>query len=271
MLGAEPEAVPAYTRGLVGAEPARGPAGGGGAASRRGRGRTRRGRATWSVLRMREGGVAKHVGVLARVAARACDADPRLFRPRRRRVAADAGLVAADRRGLPLSREEPLMATLLLSAAGLGARRRARRHRRRARHRGARQGDRRDARRGDRPAAARDRLGAGRDRAGRAVPGDGIERGRADARGSSGACRRGRAADLVEPLPRVGQRGGGRRQGRRRPTMREYSYSVSIAVALCEGAVLRVGRIWADGHRARSVGRRRCRLHAGPRRSCPTR
>ena len=31
------------------------------------------------------------------------------------------------------------------------------------------------------------------------------------------------------------------------PTVREYSYSVSIAVALCEGPVLRVGRIWADG------------------------
>jgi len=38
----------------------------------------------------------------------------------------------------------------------------------------------------------------------------------------------------------VGGKGGG-------TTVREYSYSVSIAVALCEGPVLRVGRIWADG------------------------
>ena len=38
----------------------------------------------------------------------------------------------------------------------------------------------------------------------------------------------------------VGGKGGG-------ATMREYSYSVSIAIALCEGPVLRVGRIWADG------------------------
>ena len=39
----------------------------------------------------------------------------------------------------------------------------------------------------------------------------------------------------------VGGKGGGG------ATMREYSYSVSIAVALCEGPVLRIGRIWADG------------------------
>ena len=38
----------------------------------------------------------------------------------------------------------------------------------------------------------------------------------------------------------VGGKGGG-------TTVREYSYSVSVAVALCEGPVLRVGRIWADG------------------------
>ena len=38
----------------------------------------------------------------------------------------------------------------------------------------------------------------------------------------------------------VGGKGGG-------TTMREYSYSVSIAIALCEGEVSRIGRIWADG------------------------
>ncbi|MEM9145806.1 MAG: glycoside hydrolase/phage tail family protein [Pseudomonadota bacterium] len=30
-------------------------------------------------------------------------------------------------------------------------------------------------------------------------------------------------------------------------TVREYSYSISIAVALCQGRIERVGRIWADG------------------------
>ncbi|HVH03298.1 MAG TPA: host specificity protein, partial [Amaricoccus sp.] len=39
----------------------------------------------------------------------------------------------------------------------------------------------------------------------------------------------------------VGGKGGGG------ATVREYSYSVSIAIALCEGPVLRLGRIWADG------------------------
>ena len=38
----------------------------------------------------------------------------------------------------------------------------------------------------------------------------------------------------------VGGKGGG-------GTLREYSYSISIALALCEGEILRIGRIWADG------------------------
>ncbi|PPB81309.1 putative tail protein [Albidovulum inexpectatum] len=31
------------------------------------------------------------------------------------------------------------------------------------------------------------------------------------------------------------------------PSVKEYSYTVSLAVALCEGEIARVGRIWADG------------------------
>ncbi len=31
------------------------------------------------------------------------------------------------------------------------------------------------------------------------------------------------------------------------PTVRSYSYSISLAVALCEGEITRVGRVWADG------------------------
>ena len=31
------------------------------------------------------------------------------------------------------------------------------------------------------------------------------------------------------------------------PEIREYSYSVSLAIALCEGEITRVGRVWADG------------------------
>ncbi|MZR14037.1 host specificity protein [Maritimibacter sp. DP07] len=31
------------------------------------------------------------------------------------------------------------------------------------------------------------------------------------------------------------------------PTVAEYSYSVTLAIALCEGEITRVGRVWADG------------------------
>lgn len=31
------------------------------------------------------------------------------------------------------------------------------------------------------------------------------------------------------------------------PTVTEYSYSISLAIALCEGTITRIGRIWADG------------------------
>ncbi|MCB2116555.1 MAG: glycoside hydrolase TIM-barrel-like domain-containing protein [Rhodobacteraceae bacterium] len=40
---------------------------------------------------------------------------------------------------------------------------------------------------------------------------------------------------------------GGGKGAPSQPEVREYSYSVSVAVALCEGEITRVGRIWADG------------------------
>jgi len=40
--------------------------------------------------------------------------------------------------------------------------------------------------------------------------------------------------------------GGGKGAGSQ-PATTSYSYSVSLAVALCEGEITRVGRIWADG------------------------
>ena len=40
---------------------------------------------------------------------------------------------------------------------------------------------------------------------------------------------------------------GGGKGGRPTPKTTEYSYSVSMAVALCEGEITSVGRIWADG------------------------
>ena len=41
---------------------------------------------------------------------------------------------------------------------------------------------------------------------------------------------------------------GGKGGGGGGTTVKEYSYSVSLAVALCEGEVARVGRVWADGN-----------------------
>jgi hypothetical protein len=56
---------------------------------------------------------------------------------------------------------------------------------------------------------------------------------------------------------RVGGKGAGGAQ-----KVREYSYSISLAVALCEGEVVRVGRIWADGQPLDQSGVT-WRLHSG--------
>lgn len=37
-------------------------------------------------------------------------------------------------------------------------------------------------------------------------------------------------------------------KGAPKPKVNEFSYSVSLAIALCEGEILRVGRVWADGN-----------------------
>ncbi|SMP11365.1 baseplate multidomain protein megatron [Shimia sagamensis] len=44
----------------------------------------------------------------------------------------------------------------------------------------------------------------------------------------------------------VSETGGGKGMPSQ-PKTRSYSYSVSLAIALCEGVILRVGRMWADG------------------------
>lgn len=50
----------------------------------------------------------------------------------------------------------------------------------------------------------------------------------------------------TEFLETVRRRRSGK--GASRPSTNEFSYSVSLAIALCEGEILRVGRIWADGN-----------------------
>ena len=44
----------------------------------------------------------------------------------------------------------------------------------------------------------------------------------------------------------VSRRGGGK--GPPQPKVNEYSYSTSLAIALCQGEILKLGRIWADGN-----------------------
>ena len=84
-----------------------------------------------------------------------------------------------------------------------------------------------------------------------------------------GRMRIGRQHHLGDRLPRgdddhaPGRRRQGRRR-RRRTEVTEYCYFASFAVALCEGPIAGIGRIWADGKpldRAASS----CALHRGRR------
>ncbi|MFV0334731.1 MAG: glycoside hydrolase/phage tail family protein [Tropicimonas sp.] len=58
---------------------------------------------------------------------------------------------------------------------------------------------------------------------------------------------------------KVGGKGGG---GGSSVTTKSYSYSISLAVALCEGEILGVGRIWADGMEV-DRGTLNMRVHTG--------
>jgi GTA TIM-barrel-like domain/Putative phage tail protein len=54
--------------------------------------------------------------------------------------------------------------------------------------------------------------------------------------------------------------GGGK--GAPRPSTVEFSYSISLAIALCEGEITRIGRIWADGAEV-SASRLGLRVYTG--------
>lgn len=53
------------------------------------------------------------------------------------------------------------------------------------------------------------------------------------------------ASDFAETTTVTG--GGGGKGASSTPQTTEYSYSVSLAIALCEGEITSIGRIWADG------------------------
>ena len=54
------------------------------------------------------------------------------------------------------------------------------------------------------------------------------------------------ASDFIENVQTTGGGGGGK-GAPRQPATRTYSYSINLAVAICEGEITRVGRIWANG------------------------
>lgn len=54
------------------------------------------------------------------------------------------------------------------------------------------------------------------------------------------------ASDFTENV-RVTGGGGGGKGAPSQPRTRSFSYSVNLAIAICEGEVTRIGRIWADG------------------------
>jgi hypothetical protein len=56
--------------------------------------------------------------------------------------------------------------------------------------------------------------------------------------------------------------GGGGKGGGARATSRDYTYSLSFAVALCEGEIARIGRVWANGETF-DLSQAAWRLHAG--------
>lgn len=51
----------------------------------------------------------------------------------------------------------------------------------------------------------------------------------------------------ASPLEEIARRQGGCGKGAPQPSVTEISYRLSVALALCEGRILGVGRVWADG------------------------
>ena len=74
------------------------------------------------------------------------------------------------------------------------------------------------------------------------------------------------ASDFAETTTVTG--GGGGKGAPSTPQTTEYSYSVSLAIALCEGEITSIGRIWADGEEisahALNMAVYRCLLYTSP-------
>lgn len=62
--------------------------------------------------------------------------------------------------------------------------------------------------------------------------------------------------------------GGGKGGGGAKTT--QFSYSVSLAIALCEGEIRRIGRVWADGNEI-ATNTLNMRIYKGQEANCPIR
>ncbi|MBB3994686.1 hypothetical protein GGR95_002334 [Sulfitobacter undariae] len=62
-----------------------------------------------------------------------------------------------------------------------------------------------------------------------------------------GSLRLGGQVIWASDFEEVSTTSGGGKGGSSQPKTTEYSYSVNLAIALCEGEITRVGRVWADG------------------------
>lgn len=75
------------------------------------------------------------------------------------------------------------------------------------------------------------------------------------------------ASEFTEHVDESGGGGGGK-GAPKQPKVRQYSYSVSLAIALCEGEITSVQRVWADGAEV-AIGDLNMRLYKGTRDQSP--
>lgn len=78
------------------------------------------------------------------------------------------------------------------------------------------------------------------------------------------------AANFKETLAETVEQSGGKggRLSATKTTVKEYLYSISFAVGLCEGPIARIGRVWADG-KPFDMSRVNVRVHPGTEDQAP--
>lgn len=83
-----------------------------------------------------------------------------------------------------------------------------------------------------------------------------------------GKIRVGGTVIWASPYTEITNTTGGGGKGGSRPTVTRYTYSVSLAIALCEGVIGGIGRVWADGIEV-DPAKLGMRVHAGSETQLP--